>query len=195
MWTILSALIAPFIWFDTFVQKRFDSVCFYLMRKFGVRKSSIRYTLFTVMIVGLVAGFSQSAIVTKKYAPYAIIGAIWTLLMLDMQRSAAHNDRLAERSPTAKSAEDRLTGSTVMKTWWIISMAMSTCAILGWVPREIFGGLADAGPNVLHPIIMCHLLTTMAGLALEYLRKTPMNPPAEKARESVLAPQPSHAKL
>jgi hypothetical protein len=180
-------LLLPFAWFDAFVQKRFDSLCFFLMRRFGVRKSSIRYVLYGVVI----CAYAGDLFIKASYgllSPFsAFIGAFFILILLLSQAGEARLDREAEAKPGMASKADRSSGS----------LAKVACYLFGafealhfkWPPSEYVDAGLTHGEH-LFPTV-CSMAFWIAYLAYLYLRKTPMNPPPEKVTETVGTPQPA----
>lgn len=185
--TVLSKL-------DKGVQKRFDSVCFFLMRHLGVKKSFLRYGLYAVQICGI-TGFQWVAFRNSKYlspglsllVAAIVMYSIWTRQARDLRA-----DRQAEEMPGLASNADREDGLSVLKLA-LVALLAYTSTLYFWLPSY----WTDQGvtPRVLAPGTTSMMIYGLASLCLEYLVKTPMNPPAEKEKSSVFDLQPAPAKL
>lgn len=170
---------------DAAIQRRFNSVCFFLMLKFGARKSSLKYILFTIFSLG----FGAIAVMRTNEAstlPLKIIGgslgAIIFGILLLLQHLGYREDRHVEHALKFRSVSDEI------------------LAEFGWYKLVCLGGL------LLHALWFPEPFTGRAGslwcfreiwlfspLPLLYIAKTPMNPPAEKAREHAGTPQTAPA--
>lgn len=185
-------LIAAFFGkLDAFIQKRFDSVCFFLMRRFGVRKSSIRYALNSLIIGAYVGDLGGRMRYGLASPAHVILGGIFVLIMLLGQHFEAKQDREAESRPGVASKSDQYP-SGISKAIAGFFLALE-CLAFGSVPEDFVKANLVDGQHYFPAV--CSILFWIAFLSYLYLRKTPMNPPAEKVRESILAPQPAPAKL
>ena len=185
-------LISFFSRIDAAVQRRFDSVCFFLMRRFGVRKSSIRYAIFTLLIVAVVCGLSTQMRYGVASAPRIFIDGFFILVLLLNQHFTARYDREAEAKPGTVSAADLQTGAGAWKLGLIV-LLVNDLLKFRYPPSKYVGAGLTEGQHVFPTF--CDVLIWLSCFLEVYLRKTPLNPPPEKAREPVLAPQPAPAKL
>ncbi|WKZ29008.1 MAG: hypothetical protein QY323_05805 [Patescibacteria group bacterium] len=162
---------------DAAVQKRFDSICFFLMRRFGVRKSMIRYAIAALAATALASAFLQLGIWYSHPLLFSVIAALCALTIMIEQAGDLEKDRQAESSIRTGSEAD-IGAYDSAKVAWLISGIVTTAAFID-KPASI---------------AVCFGHFFVCALAHEYLKKTPMNPPAEKAREHVGMPQPTPAK-
>lgn len=176
----MGPVLAFFSGFDAAVQRRFDAACFFLMRRYGIRKSTIRYVLNAVSVIGI-AG------VAVHLSRIGYVGAgIAVSVFLLMNLLAQHVDRRHDHE-----AESRVDGTaSEADRYWISgrSKLLSAANLPGCIyliqikPQHALGFTGW----------MC---IVFANLLLAYLAKTPMNPPAERERESSLTPQTASAKI
>lgn len=190
MWTLLTSLFAPFIWLDSFIQKRFDSVCFFLMRRFGTRKSSIRYAV-NALIIGAGIGHLAGLMRYELASPVHIfIGGLFIFAMLIYQLLAVKSDQQAESHPgTTHQNNNESLGFLKFIMWFFFIYDPLTFRA---TPQIFIKANLTNGQHYF--TATCSILVYAGFLVQLYLRKTPMNPPAEKARESVLNRQPAPAK-
>ncbi|MFA5853501.1 MAG: hypothetical protein WC866_00285 [Patescibacteria group bacterium] len=172
----MSFLFAFFTKLDAAVQKRFDSICFFFMRRFGVRKSMIRYALAAVAAVTLASALVQLGMWYGHPLIFGIIAAFSALVIVVEQTNNLGKDHEAEGSIQTASVADIGTDG----------VAKIACTIIGIVTVT---ALMDKPAS----ISLCIGHFFICTLAHEYLKKTPMNPPAEKAREHVGTPQTAPA--
>lgn len=175
------------------IQRRFDSVCFFLMRRFGVRKSHIRYVLYA-LIIG--AYGAQLAVRTSfgLTSPIGVfIGGVFILILLLGQHFEARSDRDAEASPGVASGADKSGNTDGILKSIVYVLAVLDGLEFKYPPSEFTkAGLTDG--QHFFPTL-CSLVFWISYLAYLYLRKTPLNPPAERQMETILSPQPAPAKL
>ena len=176
---------------DAAVQRRFDSVCFFLMRRFGVRKSSIRYALNALLITA----FGGGLMMEMRYgiaSPFGIfIGSLFILLLLIAQHFGVRDDREAEAKPGTASVADRNARGGLWKAIAFLFLLMTLPEFR--YPPAAYQKAGLTGNEHVFPTL-CDTIFWLAYLAWMYLQKTPMNPPPEKVVESVGAPQTAPAK-
>lgn len=175
----MKLLASTFSRLDAAVQRRFDSVCFFLMRRFGLRKSTIRYGLHAVAVIGIAAIAVHFASIGQ--AALAVVISVFLLLLLILQQGTLMLDRDAEGRPGTRSAADAFRYRGRDKLYAVITIILAPI-IISVFPRH---ALALLG--------LIHF--DLAELLLMYLAKTPLNPPAEKVWESAFLPQTAPAKL
>lgn len=185
------ALLAPLLFLDRFVQRRFDSTCFFLMRRYGVRKSMIRYALnalfITTLVVRTLSRASYGLLTTADIVFYPIL----VLVLLLIQRYEVAQDRAAESRPGTASKVDRY-----QELLWVwkgvgLSSIIDNVHALSHAPAEFLkAGLVD-GQHRFSSWVSVVLWTTF--LLLQYLYRTPMNPPPEKEAERSVMPKPAPA--
>lgn len=181
---------------DAAIQKRFDSICFSLMRRFGVRKSMIRYALSAVGI----ACASSAAFYGVHATSSTIVAVILAILgircglgLLWFQHDVLHEDARVEQSPGTRSRADEYAFGA-FKLAWLVLCCAAWCVASGIVSTPLFSRLAAVDDREFRLMSCGVALFWLIRLALEYLKKTPMNPPAEKAREHVGTPQTAPAR-
>jgi len=181
-------LTAPFLWFDAFVQKRFDSICFFVMRRFGVRKSAIRYAINTVFVLAVAGGLvARTALgITTPFDWF--VGGVFLLLLLIAQRIEVNWDREAEAKPGTASQADRGGRSSIGKPIGYFFLFVDLLTIR-YLPEE-YANRGLTADQLLFPNF-CQIALWLSYLAWLYLRRTPMNPPPEKVTETVGTSQPS----
>mgnify|MGYP001578287394 CR=1 FL=1 len=169
---------------DAVAQLRFDSVCFFLMRRFGLRKPAIRAALYLLHIVGVVVATFHFAVASRLFLASVCLGFafVW-MAVYDFYLDLRH-DHAAEEAGAQSLADCacRVHGGIKLA---LIGLLALTAALL--IERDTIDGVmalqgnphSDAGRKFFLGIAM---LST-ASLALQYLGRTPMTPPAEKARE------------
>ncbi len=182
---------------DAAIQKRFDSICFFLMRRFGVRKSMIRYMLSAVSIICIASSAFLGAYTTTSLVVCLIlaiyVGIRATFALLFMQHNAMKEDLLAEGSPgTCSKADARADGT--FKLFWLGMTCITLGLLLDSIPISSFASILEVRVREARMMMSGLVAFLITRLALEYLKKTPMNPPAEKAREHVGTAQPAPAK-
>ncbi len=187
---MFQALLFPLRWLDAFIQKRFDAVCFFLMRRFGWRKSHIRYSLYALLTTSSAAQYVMGFVWGRR-DPISVVYTIMIIaLFVSVQNGHRRQDEAAEASPgTMPSTDsDMLKNSAVFKL--MLAAALVYFALRFDVPSEAqikLGWTASQTKFVSAGALGFYL----ALLLLEYLIRTPMNPPAEKARDAVLGPKPT----
>lgn len=188
---ILSFLLAV----DAALQKAFDSSCFFLMRHFGTKKSTIRYGLSTIGV--LAWGFSiffsvqaTSSAWVGFFLMYYGIRTVLTLLLL--QYDASQKDAVAEHSQEARSRADSDVHGAFKLIWIVLSVTAWMIAS-GVLMTPTFNRLMSMEAWEVRRACSSLVIFLAIRLALEYLKKTPMNPPAEKAREHIRTPQAAPA--
>jgi len=175
----MKSLVAALSRLDAAVQRRFDSACFFLMRRFGTRKSTMRYGLKAMFIIGMSGMAVDSA---RKGDP--LIAALLTvilLVLLHLQHLTQRSDHAAEESSdgTVQPADPPYSGfDKLFASSGIVFASVAT----------------PLRPDLALTLIGC-VMASLAYLLMTYLAKTPMNPPAERARESALSPQTAPANL
>lgn len=178
----MKVLVKLFAALDRAVQKRFDSVCFFLMRRFGLRKSVIRLSLFIGAIAFSLVGLLASA-ASGFLPPIALFGhlanVLWPAFPMILSWRA---DRLAESSSAVRSRADLVMPALIgtlkllfagLAVWSLIRLQAITC-----LPA------LETAPDLrmLRISPLAELLFCLAVLALLYLLRTPMNPPPEKEK-------------
>lgn len=165
---------------DAAVQRRFDAACFFLMRRFGVRKSAIRYFLNGIYVTGTTGVAVHLARI--GYVGLGVIAALYPLLLLIAQHVDRHHDHEAETrmDGTASEADRTTLVSGRNKLMAAANIVVCVC-LIRLLPEHALG-------------FMAWLMTAVSHLLLAFLARTPMNPPAERERESILTPQTAPAK-
>lgn len=175
---------------DAAIQRRFDSVCFWLMSRFGIRKLSVRYVLFAVSVMSLASLLiSQSVIEHVTFGQWLFFITCCTMLLV-RQYYALQDDVAAEQAPNSRSKADAKHGN-LQKLMAVIMIVCMSLELL-FPSFQLTDRDITAGPHRFPPL--CGLCFSVSWLALTYLAKTPMNPPAEKEREPVGTLRPASAK-
>lgn len=171
---------------DAAVQRRFDSACFFLMRRFGIRKSSIRYATNALIIAAFACGLAAEMRYGVASAFSIFVGSISIVIMLLAQHFAAHDDREAEARPGTVPVMDRKPDRGAWKLIAVIFLILTFPEFLYVPPKYAKVGLSEG--QHLFPAF-CDVLFWLSYLGWMYLQKTPMNPPPEEAREPASEPQ------
>ncbi len=169
---------------DTAFQKLFDSVCFFLMRQFGVRKSHIRYALtagvITSLLVELVVGVAWG----DREPGFLMCMILLVAFQLFMQHRDRRNDEASEARPGTVSQSDNMFGlgflkglalSTIVSSALRFDVSSVTQQRLGWSIGQI---RFDSFLGISYWVFFL--------LAL-YLRRTPTNPPPVRVKAGHLA--------
>jgi hypothetical protein len=180
---------------DTAIQKRFDSACFFLMRNFGTKKSTIRYGLSAIGVLswGFSIFFSVQATSSAWVGFFLMwygIRTVFTLLLL--QYDASRKDAIAEHSQEAHSRADSEAHGAFKLIWVVLSVTAWMIAS-GVLVTPTFNRLVSMEAWEVRRACSSLAVFLVIRLTLEYLKKTPMNPPAKKAREHVGTPQTAPA--
>ncbi|MFA5853499.1 MAG: hypothetical protein WC866_00275 [Patescibacteria group bacterium] len=170
---------------DAAIQKRFDSVCFFLMLKFGLKKSVIRYRLQCCCTFTF---FGPSLAMLVQARIYGGAAFVLFLLALFAWSDVAQyeEDREAEsRATSILSGSDlrQLASATLLMKCALLAVSLWLLVTAVYVRYKIETMVCMLGLS----------LACFTSLLLLYLAKTPMNPPAEKAREHVGTPQTAPA--
>ncbi len=161
----MEKLVVPFKWIDTKIQVGVDTIVFFLMRRFGVRKSFLRYTLFSLVILSFV---SQAFDILRSG------GYLWVLpffLLLPtyflVQKRNLENDRLAEDRGMAYSGVD-LKYSSILAPFKILFVVLLFNEVLICLVRGVSFSNVESGIFELSMILNF------------YLAKTPNTPPPQE---------------
>jgi len=163
------------------------------MRKFGVRKSMIRYTLLTAIILDMICSFFlEFSWGMRSYVWF--IGNVLLIFMFALdQHFSKKFDEAAEAKPGTASRADNVPFTGLLGVFKILGAfeIISNFLILDYVTIEqskLGWTVGQAKFDRLMSLIWWFVM-----LLFFYLKRTPMNPPAEKVRESVIAPTPAPA--
>jgi hypothetical protein len=176
---------------DAAVQRRFNSACFFLMSRFGVRKPMIRYALFALII-----GCNFSFMFEETRLNVISTASWWTcgfnvVCMTLLQYLSLRDDRRTEKEGLSNEIERRLFFLLPsLKILGVLSL-IQQLIVLKYPPKKYIAAGLTSGEHLFPTVAMILLGASL--LAIFYLAKTPMNPPAEKAREHVGTPQPTPA--
>lgn len=169
---------------DKAVQRRFDSVCFFLMSRFGVRKSMIRYFISAVVIVSAGERLLRYALTSTTLSFGRILIEGWmVLVMLRLQRKHFVQDNQAEQRPGTVS----LTDIEMKILVWVTQIMKLLCAAvisLSLVAMYFLSSLRNAN-------VVSTMITNLGMLAHFYLIRTPMQPPPAREKSPHAALQPS----
>ncbi len=186
-------LLVPLVWLDTFVQKRFDSICFFLMRRFGIRKSVIRYTFLTTLILATAALLFFGFFWGMRGFSWIFANVVMTAMFAWEQRDSKQEDETAEARPGTLSRADRKTPPFVLGALKVMLLyILLHHLVLIETPSSEQRRLGWS----LDQIKFYHLLDMIWGCAFLlklYLVRTPLNPPPEKAREDVTTLTPAQS--
>jgi hypothetical protein len=187
----MGSLVSLFSRLDAVIQRRFDSIYFFLMRRFGVRKSAIRYALNALAVIAFTGDFVSDMRYGVASALGVFLGGFFILVLLLQQHMDARDDREAEAAPGVASAADRDPGHGIWKIV-IAAFLFTTLLEFRYPPSAYLKAGLNGGEHIFQTI--CDTVFWLAYLASAYLRKTPMNPPAEKEKTSVFDLQTAPAK-
>lgn len=119
----MNHLFAPFIWLDSFLQRIVDSVAFFLMRRFGVKKSTLYYLVFIPTVIGLL-GVVVSCYNLGDYFSAGVYFILVPILVL-IKKS---NTRIIELSED-RGMDDRPANINLP---WVRLFGLSLCVSRVW---------------------------------------------------------------
>ena len=187
-------ILAFFSKLDAAVQRRFDSVCFFLMRRFGVKKSLIRYVLLATIVMAAFAAFAAAFSWGKREPLRFIIDAAFILMYLVDQWRSKRSDEEAEARPCTVSRTDDVPGM-IIDAFKIVSAHLLVMGIAGFETPSTEEVRLRWDRSQITFVHSMGLIWWSTFLLTCYLRRTPMNPPPESVRESAFSPRPAPAKL
>ncbi|OGH59480.1 MAG: hypothetical protein A2725_01505 [Candidatus Magasanikbacteria bacterium RIFCSPHIGHO2_01_FULL_33_34] len=164
-------IASPFVWIDQLIQKGVDSVMFFLMRMFGLRKSIIKYIITSLFIIGLIGmiiyDFQQGHVVQ------VCLGVLWLFCSLIVQHINYYDDVKDENSNTVyfRSDLNLIKFDSIIKIFCIFHIS-----------EVIFFGI-DVQSNF---YIYSHNITFFSFLLLVYIAKTPNTPPPQEKKVTKL---------
>ena len=165
-------LFAPFIWLDRLVQKAVDAFVFFLMRRFGVRKSTIVYVAIIPIIFSLLmaawAGIGINRIDKKIEAIGLIVLA--PFFCIGQVRERRRIARCEERG-----MDDRIRGQL------FFLKGLASLYLMVNLYNLSVRGKATILPEHFYVMTWSFLLL------LFYISNTPNTPPAQKQTASDLA--------
>lgn len=176
----MGSIVALFARIDAAIQRRFDSACFFLMRRFGWRKSVMKFALFGLAVASLLA----YAFLAPRLGPamsFASTGAAnGACFLLVCQALSWRCDRQAESSVSARSRADL--DHPVFGLLKLLFAAAAVVALLGYADVPAAANFLGVPEGILGLMTACEVATCLSQLAILYLLRTPMNPPPEKER-------------
>ncbi len=161
---------------DAAIQRRFDSVCFFLMSRFGVRKSTLRYMFVALVVVGLAAVTVD--LIRNDHVLLAFFFGIYLIFLLIAQHLLWLLDCKAESGDARAAALTNGGGGSDTRR---NRRKLTTVILL------VLAFIASSDAYTL--TLMGARVFLIGRLLLLYISKTPMNPPAEKAEERITISQ------
>lgn len=162
-------LTAPFIWFDSLVQRGVDSTVFFLMRNFGVRKSRIVYGVMAVIVV-CATGYTAELFRERESVAAAVLALITFVFLLIMHSDLKDREKAENEGHMYSKADYMRKGSVFKILWWTLLVMDILETALGGMNFRLAMNLGWDASFVL----------------LYYLAGTPNIPPAQE--DTVLEP-------
>jgi len=176
---------------DTFVQEKFDSCIFFLMRRFGWTKSTIRYMLWAIIILSVMIG-TGCAFVSEghKWSGRATFNIVYLAILIFIQWGDRMYDQEAEEDGGPSFADHIGRSHNFFKVVFSLILVSATVFLaIAWLfPATL--NVKQGSISCMRADITANWVFGMSNLAVFFLAKTPPTAPPIKERLTVLVPAP-----
>ncbi len=176
---------------DAFVQTKFDGCVFFLMRRLGWSKSTIRYVLWAVMILAIMISIGCIFIGNgHKWSGRATVNIVQLALLILIQWGDRICDQEAEEIGERSYADRIEKGHQGWKLAFAIALvAVTVMLFIGWSHPERLNIRQELISNM-RADVTANWIFFWSNLAMFYLVKTPPTAPPVKESKTVLVPAP-----